>query len=124
MAVRNGDDIVLYIGTKQIGGEKNVTIKKSRGIIEVSAKGDDSRQLLPGRLENTVELEAFMLASDSAYDDINSAIDAGSSVTVKKYVNASPVASATAYITDLSENYPDMEGASYSLTLEITGAWV
>ena len=84
----NGDDVVVYIGANQIGGERNVSINAEMSVIETSAKGDAEATFIAGRTNHTLDLDGLYINNDSAWDDLSAAMEAQTSVTLMRYRNA------------------------------------
>jgi hypothetical protein len=119
----NGDDVVIYIGANQIGGEKNVSINAEMSVIDTSAKGDAESTFISGRTTHTLDLDGLYINADSAWDDLSGAMEAQTSVTLMRYRNLTFVASATAYVTSLNRSHPDMDVATVSASFQISGTW-
>lgn len=119
----NGDDVVIYIGANQVGGERNVSINAEMTVIETSAKGDAEATFIAGRTTHTLDLDGLYVNNDSAWDDLSAAMEAQTSVTLMRYRNAAFVASATAFVTTLNRSHPDMESATVSASFQISGTW-
>jgi hypothetical protein len=119
----NGDDVVIYVGANQVAGERNVELNAEMTVIDTSAKGDVESTFIAGRTTHTLELEGLYVNGDSAWDDLSSAMEGQTSVTLQRYRNGSFVASATAYVTALNRTHPDMDVATVSASFQITGTW-
>lgn len=122
-AGENGDDVVIYVGANQIGGERNVTLNAEMSVIETSSKGDAEACFIAGRTAHTLDLDGVYVNGDSAWDDLSGAMEGQTSVTLQRYRNATFVASATAYVTSLSRSHPDMDVATVSASFQISGTW-
>jgi predicted secreted protein len=119
----NGNAVIIYIGANAIGGQTNVTINRNLDVIDKSAKGDNDAIFLPGRRNSTLDLDALFVANDTAMEALQTAVAAGSSVTVKYYQSSVLAASASAYITSMSMNFPDQDNSTIAVSLQIDGAW-
>lgn len=119
----NGDDVVIYVGANQVAGERNVSFNSEMTVIDTSAKGDAESTFIAGRTTHTLDLDGLYVNGDSAWDDLSSAMEGQTSVTLQRYRNATFVASATAYVTSLNRSHPDMDVATVSISLQITGTW-
>lgn len=119
----NGDDITIYIGSTQIGGQRNATLNAEMSVIDTSAKGDAESTFISGRTTHTIDLDGLYINGDTAYDALSTAVEGQTSVTVNRYRNGAWVASATAFVTSLSRGHPDMEASTASVSLQISGTW-
>jgi hypothetical protein len=120
----NGNSVTLLVNTFSVGGQTNVTFNENRDTFDTSKKGDDKRTLSAGRYSANVTLDNLFVDGDSAYTALQTAVRGGTTVTiVRGDSGGSTIESATAYVTSLSANFPDMDNSTVSVTLEVTGAW-
>jgi hypothetical protein len=119
----NGDDVIIYVGANAIGSQRNVTLNSEMSVIETSAKGDAEATFIAGRTTHSVDLDGLYVNGDSAWDDLSSAMEGQTSITLMRYRNSTFVASATAYVTSLSRSHPDMDVATVSASFQVTGTW-
>jgi len=119
----NGDDVVIYVGGKQVGGERNVSMNAEMTVIDTSAKGDAESTFIAGRTTHTIDLEGLYINNDSAWDDLSAAMEAQTSVTLERYRNGAFVASATAFVVSLNRSHPDMDVANVTASFQISGTW-
>ena len=68
-------------------------------------------------------LEALFVPNDIAYTALQSAMRDGTTVTIARYKDGTEVEHANAIVTNLSEAYPDQEGATCSVSLVVDGEW-
>lgn len=123
----NGDDVLVYLTSGatdvSVGGQRNVSFNAEQSVIDTSAKGDAESTFIAGRTTHTVDLDALYINSNTAYDALSTAMEDQTSVTLHRYRNGSWVASATAFVTSLSRSHPDMEVATVTASLQISGTW-
>lgn len=119
----NGDDVLLYADGTSVGGQRNVSLNSEMTVIDTSAKGDVESTFISGRTTHTVDLDGLYINGNTAWDQLSSAMENQASITLERYRNGSFVASATAYVTSLSRSHPDMDVATVSVSLQISGTW-
>lgn len=119
----NGADILIYIGANKVGSQTGVNISKNRNIADASAKDSADFVGMPARKTSTIQLNALYVPSDTAWAAIKAAYDDGTAVTVNKYESGSAVETASAFISNMTEDAPDQTPATIAITLEVSGGW-
>jgi hypothetical protein len=119
----NGDDVLIYADGTSIGGQRNVSLNSEMTVIDTSAKGDAESTFIAGRTTHSIDLDGLYINGNTAWDQLSSAMENQVSITLERYRNAAFVASATAYVTSLSRSHPDMDVATVSVSLQISGTW-
>jgi hypothetical protein len=119
----NGDDLLIYADGTSIGGQRNVSMNAEMTVIDTSAKGDVESTFIAGRTTHSIDLDGLYINGNTAWDQLSSAMENQASITLERYRNGSFVASATAYVTSLSRSHPDMDVATVSVSLQISGTW-
>jgi hypothetical protein len=126
MAVKNGNDIGVYVGGQLIGCLTNATFNSTNVSIDVTCKDNSGqRAVIPSGNSATVEFEGLFNPS-STYGlqdliDIHKnktevSIGIGDQTTLTIY--------AQAYLNTLSFTGPLNAATTFSGTFEITGSWV
>jgi flagellin-like hook-associated protein FlgL len=120
----NGNSVTILIGLDSVAGQTDVSFTETRDVFDTSVKGDDKRTLAAGRYSSSLTLDNLFVDGDSAYSALQTAVRGGTTVTVVRADSGgSTIESATAYVTSLSENFPDQDNSTVTVNLEITGAW-
>jgi len=114
----------VYNGSTLISHATEASIEFSGDTIDVTTKdNNDWGDFLLGRKSCTINVSALR-AFDATYgaDDLFTAFTNNTALTIKfsTEVTGDKYYTGTFYVTSLSENAPDNEGASYSATF--TGA--
>lgn len=122
-----GVDVLLYVnvGTgstpqyKVLGGQGDATLSREAEEIDVSAKTDPGGygDSLVGRKRWSLECGGFIVADDEALDTLEELYDAREKVDVELRLPNGKTYQGSAYITEFSLDFPQDDGAQYSLTL-------
>jgi predicted secreted protein len=126
----NGADFLLYVnvGTEEapdyqpLAGQRGASRELSAATIDVSHKLDKHERFLPGRLSSTLSFDGLWAETDS-YLALLDAQDAQELILVRIVLNGEPWKEATGFITNMSEGFPDQEGATFSANFQVSGAW-
>lgn len=126
MAVKNGNDIGVYVGGQLIGCLTNATFNSTNTTIDVTCKDNSGqRAVLPSGNSATVEFEGLFNPSatyglqdliDIHKNKTEVSIGIGDQTTLTIY--------AQAYLNTLSFTGPLNAATTFSGTFEITGSWV
>lgn len=129
MAVLNGNDVLVYIGTNAIGCLTNATFSSTRDEVEVTCKDNDgARQVIGGSLSATITFEGFYNpASAYTVEDLleihinNTEIEwhMGDQDSVINQL----ALHGRGTITQLEYSAPVNAGTTFSGTIAVTGAY-
>jgi len=127
----NGSDVLLYVNTGTeavpvftvVGSQRNVTFERSADEIDVSSKASDDEKILLGRKRYSVQLDSLYVPTDAAYAALDGAFENKKPIKVQRFENGVATKEAEAYITSLSEAFPDQAEATVSIGLKITSGW-
>ncbi len=127
----SGTDILLYVntGTEEapiytvVGSQRNLSRERTRNIIDASSKDSDNESILPGRKSSTLTLDALYVPDNSAYQAMDDAYDSGDFLLAQIYVDGVATHEASVLIESMSEEYPDDDVATISVTLHVDDGW-
>ena len=127
----NGREVVILVETSTgvwhvAAGQRSATFSMETAEIDASSKDDTTEaSFLPGRNSASVDLEALWVDSDLAWAKLRSARDARTLVKIRRSKDHGQHSTeeANAFITKLSESYPDNEVGTVSASLRISGGW-
>lgn len=130
MAV-NGSNIILLANTgtagaptyEAVGSQRDVTFDSSNAIIDISSKAERERRIMAGRYEASISLTHLYVPNDAAYQALKTAHESGDLILVVREESDVSLRTASALVTSLSENAPDQDATTVSITLDIDGAW-
>ena len=127
--VINGSDIVLKVGGTIIACSTSHTIELTNAVREVACKGSgDFTAAQYGRFSWTVSTDALfnLGSSDVTYSDLMGYMLAKTTVAIDSYYEENPTnhlaLTGNAVITSISQVAGDNENASYSVSMQGTGA--
>lgn len=129
--VQKGQDVLIYVNTgteasptwETIGGQRGADIARTAATIDASSKDSADAQLIAGRKESSVSIDALFIPTNQAYQKLLSAYDSQTNVLVRKSNLGNFVEEAECFITDLSESHPDNDVATVSIELLVNGGW-
>jgi predicted secreted protein len=128
---KNGSDLLILVNTgtpetptySVVGCQRNATIDKTSAEIDVSCKDSRNFRGLPGRYKTTLTLDALYVPTNAAYQALNTANDNGDLILIARQESDVVTQTASAFVTSMSESFPDQDAAVISLSLTIDGAW-
>lgn len=123
---KNATNIILRIATKELVGELSHSINSGVDVIDVSSKaGGRTRNILPGRVGETISFESLAddtNATDYGYSTAHAAMKDGTLVAWTITRSTTTIKSGNGYITSLTLDNPDNDRSTMSGTISITGA--
>jgi len=130
MAIFNGTDLGVYIGTTLIAAATDVSLTLNAETIDITTKDSAAfRELLPGVRSGSISVSGlidYVDASNKDFIDLYAAWETRAVLSLKfsKATLATGEASfaASAFITSLEQSGGTEDTASYSATFELTGA--
>ena len=123
VAGKNGKVIIGESGNQKVAAIKNWSLELSLETLETTALGDDWKNYITGLKEWTASSEGdYEVPTDTqGQAALQEAYLAGTTVTVKLYVDGTYYDQGTAYISSLSLEDPVDDVVSISLELTGTG---
>ena len=130
MAIFNGTELGVYIGTTLIAAATDCSLSLSAEVIDITTKDSAGfRELLPGLRSGSMSVSGlvdYVDASNQDYTDLFTAFENRTLLTLKfsKATLATGEISiaAGAYLTSLEQSGGTEDTATYSATFELTGA--
>ena len=123
---KNATNIILKIATKELVGELSHSINSGVDVIDVSSKaGGRTRNILPGRVGETISFESLAddtNTTDYGYSTAHAAMKDGTLVAWTITRSTTTIKSGNGYITSLTLDNPDNDRSTMSGTISITGA--
>ena len=117
---------LIYAGASPaaLGSEKNSSLTINHSPIDVSDKGsDDWLELLAGAKDWAVDCDGCYIDDDTAYDELEAAMLAGTSTTVEfRDTTNNDKRHGTCFITNLQLNASNGDAVTYSISFQGTGA--
>lgn len=111
-----------------VGGQQGLTINRSADSIEVTAKGAAGgwKSKIAGMKEWSIEMEGLYVTNADGHATLRAAFEKGDTVSIKITNKATEKAmlGGLALVSDYSMEAPYDEAATYSISLEGSGALV
>lgn len=105
-----------------LGGQKGAKLNRKVGTFETTSKDSSGwKEFLASFKEWSVDCDGFVVASDTAFGQLETHFNAGTNVSVQ-FTLDSKVYTGTAIITDFPLEMPQDDAVTFSLTLQGTGA--
>lgn len=131
MGGMNGTDVLLLVNTGTnvsptyvvVGSQRDVSREEKTAEIDVSSKDAREMEVLPGRYDSTMKLDALYVPDDDCYLALKAAMRDGEMILVRVSEDGTETEEADALVTSMSEAYPDQKEATISVALRISGAW-
>lgn len=128
MAEQSGSQVLLQVddnGTmRDVGSQTGLSRDRTRDMIETTAKSDDKKTYIYGKGDSTISLDALYVPSNADFDVLDKAYKNSNTVTVRiDDTGNSRTLEATALIDSFTDDFPDNEGATISIDLQIDGSW-
>jgi TP901-1 family phage major tail protein len=128
MAKIAGVDVLVYVEGQTagtfivLGGQSDATLNREAEEIEVTSKdGNGWAEYLAGVRSWSVECEGFIVENDAALDILETKFNAGDPVNLEVRLPGNKTYEGSAYITDFPLEFPQDDGATYSLTFTGSG---
>jgi len=132
MSKFTGLDVLVYVDVadtstpslKLIGGQSGATLSREAESIDVTSKdssNDGYSEFLPGLKTWTIEMEGFIVLDDEAFDLLEEKFESREPVSVELTFPSGKKYSGQASITSFENDFPQDDGATYSVTLEGLG---
>lgn len=132
MAKIAGVDVLLYVnvGTDQspnyvvLGGQGDAKLNREANEIDVTAKTDPEGygDVLVGRKSWSVECDGFIVDGDQALEQLETLFENRQPVQIELRLPSGKKYSGSCYIVDFPMEFPNDDGATYSLKLSGAGA--
>ena len=123
MAVTRGLDILVYVGDKAVGGQKNCSLSMEADTIDISNKNDFGwASFIGGAKSWSISCDGQFIADDEGQQALTEAFVGAENVTVEmKNADNSVYFSGTAQITSMEIEASYDEIATMSLELQGVG---
>lgn len=127
----NGSLVVLQVRTATgpdvyvtVGGQRGLKLPRNRKSIGTSAKGDDDATSMPGRRDGTIAMDAMIVAGDVGRLALVAAFEGAGVARVRRAaVGTEAARQCDVVIVKCDETYPDEAESTWSVDLELNGAW-
>jgi len=104
--------------------QRNAQVQGQSQRINASSKDDGADgTFLTGQRTSTLTLEGLFTIGDPALQKLKDAQAAQTEVNVRRVQDSVEIEQATCVVEDVSENHPDNEVATVSVTLPLKGGW-
>ena len=127
----NGKEVLLLVEDVEDGGQylvvgrqRNVTFNRETAEVDASSKDDEEiAAALPGRSTETVELEHLYVPNAAAFRRLKQASRQQQTIMVRRSEFGNAIEEAPAFVASMSEQFPDQEAGTVTMSLRIKGKW-
>ncbi len=129
MAIFNGTDLGVYIGSTLIAAATDVTLTLNAETIDITTKDSSAfRELLPGLRSGSMSVSGlidYVDASNKDFLDLYGAWESRTALVLKfsksSLATGEASFSASGFVTSLEQSGGTEDTATYSATFELTG---
>jgi predicted secreted protein len=127
MAVQNGTNLVLKIGSKTFVGESSNSLNFTSDMIETTSKASTSgaKTYIPGETGCTISASGIYdpASANWGYSDALTALQAGTSLTfyLGGFDTGDKFYSGSCYISSLTIDNPQNDKSTWSCELQVSG---
>ena len=129
MAIFNGTDLGVYIGSTLIAAATDVTLTLNAETIDITTKASSAfRELLPGLRSGSMSVSGlidYVDASNKDFLDLYGAWESRTALVLKfsksSLATGEASFSASGFVTSLEQSGGTEDTATYSATFELTG---
>lgn len=125
-----GQDVVILIENPAGSGsysalakQKNVQFKGTTPTIDTSGKEDQVATFVPGRISETMTLDALYVEGEAEYAALRNAFEKRIVILVQRQQRGVVVKQGQGIITDITEGFQDQQAATLQATVQISGGW-
>lgn len=127
----NGSTVLLQVRTATgpdvyttVGGQRGLSVSRERTAIETSAKDDTDATFLGGRRNSTVSMEGLVLANGAGRSALITAFEGDGTARVRRgAIGAEAAKQCDVIVVGIDEDFPDDEESTWTVELQVTGAW-
>jgi predicted secreted protein len=128
----NGSDVLILVnqGTVAVpdyvavGSQRDLTIEETSEEIDTSNKTSGRyARFLPGRYSSTASFESLFVPNDGSYAVLRASCEYGLLLRIRKEYAGEAELEADAFVTSLSQTFPDQEPGVVSAAMRIDGPW-
>ena len=124
----DGKQILALVDTgsgtyEPMGEQTGLSWENSTNLIEVSSKDSGHTKWVAGKRDGTVSLEAFYVPNDTAYQAFKDAQKNGEPIILRRSEDGTEVEEAEAFVSTISGDAPDNDGATVSIDFQLNEDW-
>jgi predicted secreted protein len=128
----NGSDVLVLVNTgtaaapifEAVGSQTDMTIEQTAEEIDTSNKTSGRyATFIPGRYMTTISFDSMYVPNDGSYAVLQQSCEYGLFLKIRREYAGEAEREADAFVTSLSESFPDQAPGAVSATMRITGPW-
>jgi predicted secreted protein len=128
----NGANFLLLVNTgtaaspifEAVGEQRDVTFDQTSEEIDTSNKTSGRyATFIPGRYSASLSFESLYVPNDGSYAVLQQSCEYGLFLKVRREFAGTAEKEADAFVTSLSESFPDQEPGIVSSTMRVSGPW-
>lgn len=125
----NGTDVIVQVNTgtdvtpawTPVAKQRGASLSEKNDAIDMSSKDGREYEGIAGRYSAEMKLDALYVPDDTAYMALKTALRDGTLVKLQTEEAGAATEQCSAFISELSSDYPDQDAATISATFTITG---
>jgi len=128
----NGSDVLILVNTgtaavpiyEAVGSQTDMTIEQVAEEIDTSNKTSGRyATFIPGRYSSTISFDSLYVPNDGSYAVLRQSCEYGLFLKVRREYAGEAEREADAFVTSLSESFPDQAPGAVSAAMRISGPW-
>lgn len=132
MSAMNGSDVLILVNTgtssspiwEAVGSQMDMTIEQTSEEIDTSNKTSGRyAEFMPGRYSSTISFDSLYVPNDVSYAVLRQSCEFGLFLKVRREYAGTAEREADAFVTSLSESFPDQAPGAVSGAMRVTGPW-
>src|SRR5262249_33398332 len=106
-----------------VGSQTGVKFDRKTATIDISDKSSPEKRYLAGERDETISLDHLYVANDTAFAALKNAWKTNQPIVVERSESGVPTEHASAYITQMTEDFKRASAGTVAMTLQVTGGW-
>jgi predicted secreted protein len=132
MSAMNGSDVLILVNTgtdavpiySAVASQRDLTIDQSADEIDTSNKTSGRHaEFMPGRWQSSLSFGSLYVPNDGSYAVLQQSCEYGLFLKIRREYAGTAEKEADAFVTSLSETFPDQAPGEVSATMRVSGPW-
>jgi len=128
---RNGSAVLILVQTSvgppavytAVASQMGAKFSRKMKAIDISDKSIVDNQYIPGDRESTITLDSIYVPTDVGIAALRAARDSGGTIVVERQENGVVLEYASAFVSQMDEDFQRSAASKFNVTLQVTGAW-
>ena len=131
MAALDGSAVLLLVQTSAgppgvytvVGSQTGVKFQRKTTMADASNKSSPEKVYIAGERDETIALDHLYVSGDAGLAALKSAWANNLPIVVERQESGTVIEYASAYISDLTEDFKKAVAGTVSVTLQVSGGW-